>query len=120
MKKIVVLTGAGMSAESGLKTFREMGGLWEEYDVYEVASPGGWAKDRAMVLRFYNERRKQLLRSGRIPLRAGGDPAWGLLTSRPWDLFAWIAVCGSRGRAAVAGRRRTASEAARPAFDCGP
>ena len=61
MKKLVVLTGAGMSAESGLKTFREMGGLWEEYDVYEVASPGGWAKDRAMVLRFYNERRKQLL-----------------------------------------------------------
>jgi NAD-dependent deacetylase len=40
-----------------------MGGLWEEYDVYEVASPGGWARDRAMVLRFYNERRKQLLES---------------------------------------------------------
>ena len=50
-----------MSAESGLKTFREMGGLWEEYDVYEVASPGGWARDRTMVLRFYNERRKRLL-----------------------------------------------------------
>lgn len=63
MKRVVVLTGAGMSAESGLKTFREMGGLWEEYDVYEVASPGGWARDRAMVLRFYNERRKQLLES---------------------------------------------------------
>ena len=60
-KKLVILTGAGMSAESGLRTFREMGGLWEEYDVYEVASPGGWAKDRALVLRFYNERRKQLL-----------------------------------------------------------
>lgn len=61
MKKLVVLTGAGMSAESGLRTFREMGGLWEEYDVYEVASPGGWEKDQEMVLRFYNERRKQLL-----------------------------------------------------------
>ncbi|MEN8156408.1 MAG: NAD-dependent deacylase [Bacteroidota bacterium] len=61
MKKVVVLTGAGMSAESGLRTFREMGGLWEEYDVYEVASPGGWEKDRELVLRFYNERRKQLL-----------------------------------------------------------
>ena len=61
MKKLVVLSGAGMSAESGLRTFREMGGLWEEYDVYEVASPGGWQKDRALVLRFYNERRKQLL-----------------------------------------------------------
>lgn len=61
MKKLVVLSGAGMSAESGLRTFREMGGLWEEYDVYEVASPGGWQRDRALVLRFYNERRKQLL-----------------------------------------------------------
>jgi NAD-dependent deacetylase len=61
MKKLVVLSGAGMSAESGLKTFREMGGLWEEYDVYEVASPGGWNQDRELVLRFYNERRKQLL-----------------------------------------------------------
>jgi NAD-dependent deacetylase len=61
MKRIVVLSGAGMSAESGLRTFREMGGLWEEYDVYEVASPGGWQRDRALVLRFYNERRKQLL-----------------------------------------------------------
>jgi len=61
MKKLVVLTGAGMSAESGLRTFREMGGLWEEHDVYEVASPGGWHSDRALVLRFYNERRKQLL-----------------------------------------------------------
>ena len=63
MKKLVVLSGAGMSAESGLRTFREMGGLWEEYDVYEVASPGGWEKDRALVLRFYNERRKQLIES---------------------------------------------------------
>jgi NAD-dependent deacetylase len=61
MKKLVVLTGAGMSAESGLRTFREMGGLWEEHDVYEVASPGGWQRDRSLVLSFYNERRKQLL-----------------------------------------------------------
>jgi NAD-dependent deacetylase len=60
MKKLVVLTGAGMSAESGLKTFRDMGGLWEEYDVMEVASPQGWDKDRELVLRFYNHRRKQL------------------------------------------------------------
>ncbi len=61
MKKLVVLSGAGMSAESGLRTFREMGGLWEEYDVYEVASPQGWEKDMELVLRFYNDRRKQLL-----------------------------------------------------------
>ncbi len=61
MKRVVILTGAGMSAESGLRTFREMGGLWEEYDVYQVASPEGWEKDQDLVLRFYNERRKQLL-----------------------------------------------------------
>lgn len=60
MKKLVVLSGAGMSAESGIRTFREAGGLWEEYDVTEVASPMGWAKDRELVLRFYNERRRQL------------------------------------------------------------
>ncbi|MCK4465167.1 MAG: NAD-dependent deacylase, partial [Bacteroidales bacterium] len=63
MKKLVVLTGAGMSAESGLKTFRDMGGLWEEYDVMEVASPQAWARDKELVLRFYNERRKQLLQA---------------------------------------------------------
>jgi NAD-dependent deacetylase len=60
MIKLVILTGAGMSAESGIRTFREAGGLWEEYDVAEVASPMGWAKDRDLVLRFYNERRTQL------------------------------------------------------------
>ena len=61
MKKLVVLSGAGMSAESGCKTFREMGGLWEEYDVTEVASPMGWQKDNEVVLRCYNERRKQIV-----------------------------------------------------------
>jgi len=60
MKKLVILTGAGMSAESGIKTFRDSGGLWEEYDVTEVATPMAWAKDRNLVLRFYNERRRQL------------------------------------------------------------
>lgn len=60
-KKLVVLSGAGISAESGLRTFREMGGLWEEYDVMEVASPQAWEKDPELVTRFYNERRKQLL-----------------------------------------------------------
>jgi len=61
MKKLVVLTGSGISAESGIRTFREMGGLWEEYDVHEVASPQGWEMDRELVLRFYNERRKKLM-----------------------------------------------------------
>jgi len=56
----VVLTGAGMSAESGLKTFRDSGGLWEEYDVSVVASIDGWRQDPELVLNFYNERRKQL------------------------------------------------------------
>ncbi len=58
MKKIVVLSGAGVSAESGIKTFRDSGGLWEGYDVMDVASPEGWSKDRELVLNFYNERRK--------------------------------------------------------------
>ena len=60
MKKLVVLTGAGMSAESGIKTFRDAGGLWEGYDIMEVASPQGWAKNRELVLDFYNQRRRNL------------------------------------------------------------
>lgn len=58
-EKIVVLTGAGISAESGLKTFRDAGGLWEGHDVMEVASPQGFKRNPELVLRFYNERRKQ-------------------------------------------------------------
>ncbi len=57
---MVVLTGAGMSAESGLKTFRDADGLWEGHDVMTVASPEGWQRDKALVLQFYNERRRQL------------------------------------------------------------
>ena len=60
MKKLVILSGAGMSAESGIKTFRDAGGLWEGHDVMEVASPEGWSKNQALVLDFYNQRRKQL------------------------------------------------------------
>jgi NAD-dependent deacetylase len=60
MKRLVVLTGAGMSSESGIRTFRDSGGLWEEYDIAEVATPMAWWKDKELVLRFYNERRKQL------------------------------------------------------------
>ena len=61
MKKLVVLTGAGVSAESGIPTFRDSDGLWEGYDVMEVATPEGWAKNRALVLEFYNQRRKKAL-----------------------------------------------------------
>ena len=61
MKKIVVLSGAGVSAESGIRTFRDSGGLWEGYNVMDVASPEGWARDRNLVLNFYNERRKNAL-----------------------------------------------------------
>jgi len=60
MKKIVALTGAGISAESGITTFRDSGGLWEQYDVMEVASIDGWRKNPQLVQRFYNDRRKQL------------------------------------------------------------
>ena len=60
MKNIVVLTGAGISAESGLKTFRDSNGLWEGHDVMEVASPEGWFNNQALVLDFYNQRRRQL------------------------------------------------------------
>jgi len=59
-QKLVILSGAGMSQESGLKTFRDMGGLWEQYDVTQVASPEAWKNNPELVLRFYNERRKQL------------------------------------------------------------
>ena len=59
-KHIVVLTGAGVSAESGFATFRDTGGLWEQYDVNDVASIEGWYRNRSLVLDFYNQRRAQL------------------------------------------------------------
>lgn len=61
MKRVVVLSGAGISAESGIKTFRDSGGLWEEYRIEDVATPGAWEKNPALVLDFYNKRRKQVL-----------------------------------------------------------
>lgn len=61
MKHVVVLTGAGMSAESGLKTFRDANGLWEGHDIMEVATAEGFSKNPELVLEFYNQRRKQLL-----------------------------------------------------------
>lgn len=61
MKKVVILTGAGMSAESGISTFRDAGGLWEKYPVEQVATPEGYAANPQLVLDFYNARRKQLL-----------------------------------------------------------
>jgi NAD-dependent deacetylase len=62
-KKLVILTGAGISAESGLKTFRDSDGLWEGYDVYEVATPRGFKANPALVLKFYNERRKDIAKA---------------------------------------------------------
>lgn len=59
-KKIVVLSGAGMSAESGVSTFRDANGLWENHDIMDVASPEGWERNPALVLDFYNKRRAQL------------------------------------------------------------
>lgn len=60
-KKLVVLTGAGISAESGLKTFRDSDGLWEGYNIEDVATPRAWKKDPELVLQFYNLRRKNVL-----------------------------------------------------------
>lgn len=60
-KKLVIFTGAGISAESGIKTFRDLNGMWEEYSIEEVATPIGWLRDPKKVLEFYNARRKQLL-----------------------------------------------------------
>src|SRR6185295_12307734 len=60
-KKLVVLTGAGISAESGLKTFRDSDGLWEGYNIEDVATPRAWRRDPQLVLDFYNQRRKDVL-----------------------------------------------------------
>lgn len=61
MKNLVVLSGAGMSAESGISTFRDAGGLWDRYPVEQVATPEGYARNPELVINFYNERRRQLL-----------------------------------------------------------
>lgn len=60
-KRLVVFTGAGVSAESGIKTFRDSGGLWEEYRIEDVATPEAWERNPALVLEFYNQRRKQVM-----------------------------------------------------------
>ena len=62
-KNLIILTGAGISAESGLKTFRDSDGLWMGYDVYEVASPQGWQKNPELVLDFYNQRRNEVAKA---------------------------------------------------------
>lgn len=71
MKKIVVLTGAGISAESGLRTFRDSDGLWEGYDVQEVATPEAWSRNPDLVLRFYNERRRSVADAKPNPAHIG-------------------------------------------------
>ena len=62
-KKLVISTGAGMSAESGINTFRDAGGLWENYNVMEVASADGFRRNPALIHKFYNARRKELLKA---------------------------------------------------------
>ena len=66
-RRIVVLTGAGLSAESGLGTFRDKGGLWEEFNLEEVATPEGFARNPARVHEFYNLRRRRLVMRSRTP-----------------------------------------------------
>ena len=63
MKHLVVFTGAGMSAESGISTFRDSDGLWENYKIEDVATPQAWQKDKVLVLDFYNQRRAQCLQA---------------------------------------------------------
>jgi len=60
-KRLVILTGAGISQESGISTFRDANGLWHKYDIMEIASPQGWQNNPGLVLEFYNQRRRQLL-----------------------------------------------------------
>jgi NAD-dependent deacetylase len=60
-KKLVVFSGAGISAESGIRTFRDSGGLWEQFRIEDVATPEAWKKNQALVLEFYNQRRKQVM-----------------------------------------------------------
>ena len=74
-QKIVILTGAGISAESGIQTFRGQDGLWEGHRIEEVASPDGWRRNRELVLDFYNKRRRQLLE---VSPNAGHDALVGL------------------------------------------
>lgn len=90
-KKLVFLTGAGMSQESGLKTFRDMGGLWENHDVIDVATPEAWQRNPELVLQFYNERRKQLIETkpnaGHIGIAAlGNDFDVNIITQNVDDL----------------------------------
>jgi NAD-dependent deacetylase len=70
-KRLVILTGAGISAESGLKTFRDSDGLWEGYEVTEVATPRAWRKDPALVLDFYNMRRRDIQKAQPNPAHLG-------------------------------------------------
>ena len=60
-KKIVFFSGAGMSAESGIRTFRDSGGLWEQHDIHEIATPEAWKRNPDLVTEFYNQRRKQII-----------------------------------------------------------
>jgi len=83
MKKVVVLTGAGISAESGINTFRDADGLWEGHDIMEVASPIGWNNNPKLVLDFYNKRRSQLhtVVPNLAHKQSGTAFAWGVIKS---------------------------------------
>jgi NAD-dependent deacetylase len=67
MEKVIIFSGSGISAESGIRTFRDSGGLWEEYDIYEVATPEAWQRDPELVTNFYNARRRQIMESAPNP-----------------------------------------------------
>ena len=97
-KKLVVLTGAGMSAESGISTFRDSDGLWEKYRVEDVATPEGFAANPELVLNFYNQRRRELLNTK--PNAGHIGPTWRkslMSTSSPKT----STTCTSRREAAM-------------------
>jgi len=89
-KHIVVFTGAGMSAEIGLHTFRDKGGIWEEFPVHEVATASAWKKDKQKVLHFYNLRRQQVRQAE--PNAAHLAPFITLISKRLFMLFRMKAV----------------------------
>ena len=83
MKKIVVFTGAGVSADSGLATFRDSDGLWANYRIEEVCTPEALAHDRAKVIGFYNMRRRELLESSPMPATTP-LPSWSATLRSRW------------------------------------
>ena len=98
-KKLVISTGAGMSAESGINTFRDAGGLWENYNVMEVASADGFRRNPALIHKFYNARRKELLKAWstwrRISMSSSSPRTSTISTKKPDRKTCFISTANS-------------------------